>query len=187
MKPQRHISSTIFHSAATPQVPLAVVAEQKLEPMGRFYIHNAAPMKGAKAADDGRCFFLLQCFEIPQNATPGQVRDMQFKLEQAQYHVFYGHMSRKSGDTGLVVGYVEDCEGTRSLSDITPGPVMTKTTGIMMPRPQVTPDWNAPRFGNHESRIQNFDETIATMADIDARRNRGRAPSGPRLRCLGGK
>ncbi len=148
-------------------------AEAAPDYMGRFYIHRAAPIKGAEPAADGRCLFLLQCYPVPQDATPAQI--MKSGPMKPEYHVYYGFMSRQKGDKGMVVGYVEDLYGSKNLEfaghDMPGGMVATSLKGTILPRPFVPCDTQAPRFGTHDHMAADIHEHIATMAKIDAIRS----------------
>lgn len=163
-------------------------AQEQPEYIGTYYIHNAIPMRGAKPDATGKCFFLLQCFPIAAGVTPGQIRDMRFDSKDAQYHPYYGHMSRAKGDAGMVVGYVEEMYGTHSLEFAAAGfhgPAITETKGLNVPRPRVDLDLYQP-YGNYTSLVEDFDGTVRTMSVINQIRNRPQYAPKHGLKCLGG-
>ena len=45
------------------------IAPDAAMPMGRYYIQNVAPIKGAVPASDGRCFFLVKGYPVDESAT----------------------------------------------------------------------------------------------------------------------
>lgn len=161
------------------------VVEPQTVPMGLYFIHNAVPMKGATPAADGRCLYLLECFPIAPDATPGQVAYSTMDVHKAQYKVYYGHISRERGEAGMTVGYVYRCAGTTGLDfagvdDSLRGPVMTETVGLCLRSPKTTYDTDRPRYGDHNRFIQSYDEQIATEAAIKAIRHP--APKAPHQR-----
>lgn len=175
---------------ATEQDP---AQEQQPEYMGRYYIRDAVPLKGMNREDggisaDGKTFYLLQCFPIAGDPTPGQVREMEFTDDHAHYMVYYGHMSRFKGDPGMVVGYVDQCFGKKmdypNDGDIQQR-VVTDSRSTMYPRPQVRRDIDKP-YGRHQHRVAGFDETIAIMNNIDRARAKPAPARKAGLRCLGG-
>jgi hypothetical protein len=54
-----------------------------------------------------------------------------------------------------------------------------------MPRPDVGFNTKEPAFGMHQDKVQTIDETIVTMRDIDAIRDR-KPQRAMRGNCLGG-
>lgn len=158
--------------------------------MGMLYIHNAAPLKGARPSKkDGRCFFILQCFRIPEGTPPGKVQSMRFHPDQAEYHIYYGLMARgQKSDPGLVVGYVDRCQGTVTMkkrgAEEVMSPAIIKTQSTLIMRPQVEYVSGAPRFGKFEHLAAGTDEHIATMDAIDAIRSPRPVPKAPRRSCI---
>ncbi len=143
--------------------------------MGTFYIHDAVPMKGAKPDSEGKMMYMLQCFAIADDATVASIESTTHEQKNAQYRVYYGHVSRFKGDAGITVGHVYDCYGSdgfhfASADARVTGRVMTDADGVCLPRPRVMPDTDSPRYGSFNARIQSYDEQIATEAAVTAAR-----------------
>lgn len=159
---------SVFRDSATPEN----AAKRAL-----LYIHNAVPVKGATVDADGKCHYLLQCFAMPLGMTPGQVRDTQFHPREAQYRAYYGHISRARHETGIVIGYVHDCDVTHSVKD---------ARHQLLPRPQIAYDTSTPRYGDCNHMIESFDGQIAIEKTIEAIRNPKPQLRTYRPRCIGG-
>lgn len=147
--------------------------------MGHFYIANGYPMKGSDVDAQGRMHMLLECYPIPQGATPGQVRDMRFDKTEAVYMPYFGLMAMGAKDKGLVIGYTEFCYGVprigtpmEGVSDMT----ITKLESTIFPRPHTTYDTTSPRFGSRNGLIADIDEQIALEAKMKFIRSPKRPP-----------
>lgn len=176
----------VFEAAADTDAEVA--ANPDLVKMGHYYIKNAVPMKGARPSNDGRCWYLLQCYRVGVNTKPGVTAGRVIDPWRAQYIPYYGHLSRKKGDAGLVVGYIYDCMGSKSLGyaeaqarGIT-GPTMTEASHIAIRTPTVRYAPRARYYGPYGDLIQGIDEHCRTLAEID--RIRDPKPDAPRQRSL---
>ncbi|NBX66506.1 MAG: hypothetical protein EBQ96_05875 [Proteobacteria bacterium] len=165
-----------------------VAANPDLVQMGRYFIKNAIPMKGARPGNDGRCWFLLQCYRVGVNTKPGVTANRVIDPWRAQYIPYYGLMCRKKGDQGLVVGYIYDCMGSKSLGyaeaqarGVT-GPTMTEASHIAIRTPTVRYAPRARYYGPYGDLIQEIDEQCRTLDAID--RIRDPKPAEPRRRSL---
>lgn len=182
---QQQTARPIFGTNAAPQQPAADAAM----PMGRYYVQNAAPIKGAVPASDGRCFFLLKCFPVDEKATYGEVTYRTYHPSEAVYIPYYGLIAGNKNDKGLMVGYVYDCKGTDSLRvavEGMEGPTMTEGRFYMVTPPKTEYVRDFPYYGPHTDNIQGIDETIATLNAIDAIVNPKPQPRMRRPSCIGG-
>lgn len=176
----------VFEEAADTETQIA--ANPDLVKIGRYYINNAVPMKGARPGPDGRCWYLLKCYSIGVNTKPGVTANRIIDPWRAQYIPYYGLMSRKKGDAGLVVGYIYDCVGSKSLGyaeaqarGIT-GPTMTDASHVAIRTPTVRYAPRARYYGAYGDLIQGTDEHCRTLAEID--RIRDWRPEAPRRRSI---
>jgi hypothetical protein len=152
--------------------PALVQSEPEPQPMGRFFIHDYAPIRGERIDEAGRTTYLVQCFPIAADATPGKVRETVFEGSDAQYFRYFGHISRRHGEDGLTAGYVYDCYGVpagfQSAPDIT-DLTMTRADMACYSPPRARRDIMAP-FGNYQGLVTDTDGTIAVMAAVEAAR-----------------
>ncbi len=154
----------------------SVKATPSAEPqfMGHFYIANGYPMKGSDVDAQGRMHMLLECYPIPQGATPGEVRDMHFDKSEAVYMPYFGLMAMGAKDKGLMIGYTEFCYGLPRIGSPVEGVgdmTITKLESTIFPRPRTTYDTNSPRFGSRNGLIAGIDEQIALEAKMKAIRS----------------
>lgn len=176
----------LFEERAEPNAQVS--AEPDTVKMGYYYIYNAVPMKGARPANDGRCWFLLKCYQIGDPSKLGANSDRTIDPRQARYIPYYGFLRRKHGEAGLVVGYVYDCIGSKTLgyaeaqSRGLTVPTMTEASHIMVRPPHLPYSPRSRFYGPYSDLIQGTDEHCRTLTEID--RIRDPQPASCRNRCL---